>query len=331
MPLKVGINGFGRIGKLVFRMIREMPDLQVVMINDTMPKTTLLHLLKYDSAHGPFGKQATLRGDVLVVEGEETLITSFPKPADIPWKAAGVDIVVEASGMFRTREGLAPHLSSGASKVILSCPSDEPLDLTYILGLNDDLLRHEHVLVSNASCTANCAGPLLRILDSAFGIESCFLNTVHPATNNQRIIDAPHSDLRRSRTCINNIIPTSSTAIAAICSADNSFQGRLDGMATRVPVNDGSLLELCMAFRKDTSAEQINFAVKQAADTSHSGVVAYSEDPLVSADINGCRFSALFDSLSTRMLGNRYAQLIAWYDNETGYAARVTDLILKMA
>lgn len=329
--IKIGINGFGRIGKLVFRLVQQRNDMMITAINDPADINTMAHLLRYDSIHGKFPGSISLSNDSLIINGKNIQVFHESKPEDIPRTLNGADIVVEASGLFLTKNQLAGHISSGAQKVILTCPPKGELDKTIIIGINDHTLTKKDLIISNASCTANCAASLLKILHDHFEIRKAFMNTVHPATNNQRLIDAPHPDLRRSRTVLNNIIPTTSTAITVITELLPYLKGKFDGLATRVPVSDGSLIEITALLSKKTNVRQINDTFKKAATDQMKNIIEYSEDPLVSSDIIGNPHSAIFDSLSTRLLDENFVQIIGWYDNEFGYSSRVVDLIKKIA
>jgi len=325
--IRIGINGFGRIGKLVFRLLQEKPDMEIVGINDPADIKTLAHLLKYDSAHGKFNGTVEIADNKLVINNKPIRVYHERVPADIPRTMHGADIVVEASGLFTTKEQLTQHLSSGARKVILTCPPKDELDKTIIIGINENMLTPDDRIISNASCTANCAAPLIQILHENFGIEKVFMNTVHPATNNQRLIDAPHPDLRRSRTALSNIIPTTSTAIPLIKELMPYLKDRFEGLATRVPVDDGSLIELTAVVNKNTNIREVNEAFLRASQEKFKGIVEYTSDPIVSRDIIGNPHSAIFDSLPTKVLQNNFVQVIGWYDNEYGYSCRVVDLI----
>ncbi|MEI6123957.1 MAG: type I glyceraldehyde-3-phosphate dehydrogenase [Bacteroidota bacterium] len=331
MTTKIGINGFGRIGKLVFRLLQNKPDIAIVGINDTANTETLAHLLKYDSAHGRFLGTIEIANDTLIVNGKPIQVYHERIPAKIPRTMHGADIVIEASGMFTTREQLAQHLSSGARKVILTCPPKDQLDKTIIIGINENTLTPSDCIVSNASCTANCVAPMLKVLHDSFGIDRVFMNTVHPATNNQSLIDAPRNDLRRSRTALSNIIPTTSTAIAVVKELMPFLEGKFDGFATRVPVEDGSLIELNALLLKNTSVAEINKVFLEAAQGYLMGVLDYTADAIVSSDIIGNSHSAIYDSLCTRVLQGNFVQVVGWYDNEFGYSNRVVDLIEKIA
>lgn len=327
--IRVGINGFGRIGKLVFRLMQQRDDMQVVAVNDPMLLKTLVHLLKYDSVHGGFLQQ--VKGDettdMLYVNDRAMKKYSFFDPEKIPWSDHDVDVVVESSGLFLTRDMLEGHLQNGVKKVILSCPPKEPLDNMVVLGVNDDTLDCSQKLISNASCTTNCVAPLLKVLEDHYGIDRAMMNTVHPVTNNQKILDSPHHDLRRSRSAIDNIIPTTTSAIKAVKQIQPFLKDRFDGFATRVPVSDGSFVELNVILNKQTTVEEINSLFEEVSCGQMEGIIQYCEDPIVSSDVTGNAHSAVFDALSTRVLGGNFVQLLAWYDNEYGYSSRMLDLI----
>jgi len=326
MSIRVGINGFGRIGKLVFRLMLQNKDFEVVGINDTADINTLAHLLKYDSAHGPFLGSVEVRDDKLIVNGKPIMVYHENIPADIPQTMSGADIVIESSGVFLTRESLSGHLKSGAEKVILTCPPQNPLDKTIIIGINENTLTSSDHLISNASCTANSVAPLIKVLHEKFGLVQAFMNTVHPATNNQRLIDAPHKDLRRSRTALTNIIPTTSTAIPIIIELFPFLKDKFDGLATRVPVEDGSLIEITAQLSSNVTVEEINKAFYEASASNLKNIIQYCSDPIVSGDIINNPHSVIFDSLLTKVISNNFIQIIAWYDNEYGYSNRVVDL-----
>lgn len=322
--MNIGINGFGRIGKIVFRILQFHPELEVKLINDPMPLETMVYLLRYDSIHGPFKGKIEQGEDGIFVNDKFIPVTTEVDPEKIPWNKYDVSVVLESSGKFATREQLNKHILAGAKKVILSRPADELLDYTLVLGVNDDGFKNEHKIISNASCTTNCLAPLLKLIDGEFGVESGFLNTVHPYTNNQSIIDAPHPEIRRSRAA-SNIIPTKSTAIEALFKILPKFKGKFDGFATRVPVPDGSFIELCLNLSKNTDVESFNKFIKESVKTELKGIVDYTEDPIVSSDIVNNPHSAVFDSLATKVVNNNFIQIIAWYDNEYGYSNRVVD------
>lgn len=327
MAKKVGINGFGRIGKVVFRLLQQHPEIEVVGINDPMDLDTMVYLLKYDTVHGRFNG-TVLRGEGgILVNGKFIPVSAESDPENIPWKAWGADYVIESSGFFKGRVLLEKHLKAGAKKVVLSCPASDPTMKSIVIGVNDHQLTDQDVVISNASCTTNCLAPILKIMDDAFGVENGFMNTVHPFTNNQRIIDAPHSDIRRSRAAASNIIPTTSSAIKALFEVSPQYKGRFDGFATRVPVDDGSFIELCLNLSSDVDRDQINRVMQEAADGKFHGIVEYTEDPIVSSDIVDNPHSAIFDARATRVIGTRFVQVLAWYDNEYGYSNRIVDLL----
>ncbi len=330
MAIRVGINGLGRIGKVVFRILQNTSDLELVGINDLMGMETLVHLIKYDSTHRPFRGSIEAGKDCIVVNGKRIAVSAYPDPVNIPWSSYGVDYVIESSGLFTTRALLQKHLDAGAKKVVLSCPPKDHPDRTVVLGVNEQQLLAKDRIISNASCTTNCLAPVLNLLNNTLGIDRAFMNTVHPFTNNQTIIDAPHKDLRRARTAGVNIIPTTSTAVEALFLVMPEMTDRFDGLAVRVPVHDGSLIELSVILQKNTTVEEVNQMMKQASDTALKGILGYTEDPIVSADIIGDSHSAIFDALSTRVLGGNFLQIIVWYDNETGYSHRIVDLLSLM-
>ena len=327
--IRIGINGVGRIGKLVFRLIHQRDDMKVVAVNDPMLLKTLVHLLKYDTVHGRFIKD--IRGDEqtdkIYVNGHSMKKYAFFHPEKIPWSAHGVDLVIESSGVFLTRDVLKGHLQRGVKKVILSCPPKEKLDNMVVIGANEQSLQPAHRLISNSSCTTNCVVPLLKVLDDNLGIDRAMLNTVHPYTNNQNVTDAPHHDLRRARGAGDNIIPTTTSAVKAVKEIMPSMEDRFDGFATRVPVSDGSFVELNIILKNPASKESVNALFYDASESYMKGIIEYCEDPVVSSDIIGNPHSAVFDSLSTRMLGENFLQIVAWYDNEYAYSKRVVELI----
>ncbi len=327
--IKIGINGFGRIGKLVFRLIHERTDMEVVAVNDPMMMRALVHLLKYDTVHGGFGHQ--VKGDehhnLLHVNGQCIRKYARFHPDKIPWDEHGVDVVIESSGAFLTRDVLQGHLKPGVKKVILSCPPKEPLDNMVVLGVNESTLSSEQVIVSNASCTTNCIAPVMKVIDAHAGIDRGMMNTVHPYTNSQNVMDAPHTDLRRARCANENIIPTTTSAIRAVKDVMPQMRDRFDGFATRVPVSDGSFVELNAILKRSVTRTEINDLFYEAARQEMRGIIQYCEDPVVSSDIVGNPHSAIFDSLSTRVLGGDFIQVLAWYDNEYGYSSRLVELI----
>ncbi|MGH9440661.1 MAG: type I glyceraldehyde-3-phosphate dehydrogenase [Thermoanaerobaculia bacterium] len=331
MTIRVGINGFGRIGRTVFRILSKRPDIEVVAVNDLYDNADLAYLLKYDTVMRVFDQEVSTDARSMTVGARRVAMTEERDPARIPWRSLGADIVVESTGVFTTRENLQKHVDAGAKRVILTVPPKDEIDAMVVIGVNDSILKPSHRLVSNASCTTNCLAPIARILDDAFGIEDGMMTTVHAYTNDQRLADVPHKDLRRSRAASENIIPTTTGAARAVGKVLPRLKGRLDGMAIRVPVPDGSIVDFVCRLSKVATAEQINEAVRRAADGQMRGIVEYSEVPLVSSDIIGNPHSSVFDALSTAASGDGFAKILAWYDNEWGYSNRVVDLILRLA
>jgi len=328
---RIAINGFGRIGRAVLRILAARDDLDVVAINDVTEARTLAYLLKYDTVHGRFAGTVDLDGDTLSAGTQRAAMLRVKNPAELPWKAMDVDLVVEATGRFRKSDEIGMHLSAGARKVVLTVPAKDTIDFTCVLGVNDDGLRPEHRIVSNASCTTNCLAPVAKVLHEAFRIRKGFITTVHAYTNDQRLNDYVHKDLRRSRAAAENIIPTTTGAARAVGSVLPELKGRLDGMAMRVPVPDGSIVDLVVEFDEDPTVDDINAAMREAAARPPlAGILEYSEEPLVSTDIIGNPYSAIFDAPSTRSRGARMAKVVAWYDNEWGYSCRVVDLAARM-
>ncbi|MFY9819896.1 MAG: type I glyceraldehyde-3-phosphate dehydrogenase [Thermoanaerobaculia bacterium] len=329
---RIGINGFGRIGRSVFRILSGRDDVEVVAINDLFENQQLVYLLKYDSVMRVFPKDVTADDDFMYVDGHKIAMTAERDPAQIPWGKLGVDIVVESTGVFTKKEQIQRHLQGGAKKVILTVPASDEIDATIVIGVNDDTLKPEHRLVSNASCTTNCLAPIAKILHERFGIEEGFVTTVHAYTNDQRLADVPHKDFRRSRAAAQNIIPTTTGAARAVGKVMPELKGKLDGMAMRVPVPDGSIVDLVARLKTKPDVAAVNAAVKEAAATETlKEIVEYSEVPLVSTDIIGNPHSSIFDALSTHADGDGYVKVVAWYDNEWGYSNRVVDLIDRMA
>ena len=331
MSVRVAINGFGRIGRSVFRILAGRKDVAVVAINDITPPAALAYLLKYDTVMGIFDKGVTLKDDIMVVEGVETRLFAEKDPKKLPWKDLKVDVVIESTGKFRKRAEIAAHLEAGARKVILTVPAKDAIDATVVIGVNDDTLKPEHRIDSNASCTTNCLAPVAKVLDETFGIERGLMTTVHAYTNDQRLADVPHKDLRRSRAAAENIIPTTTGAAAAVGQVLPQLQGRLDGMAMRVPVADGSLVDLVAILKRKATRDEVNEAMRKAAEGPLKGILEYSTVPLVSSDIIGDPHSSVFDSLSTQVVGENMVKVISWYDNEWGYSCRVVDLINRLA
>ena len=331
MATRVGINGFGRIGRSVFRILSDRDDINVVCINDLFENEQLAYLLKYDTVMGIFKKEVKATDDALYVGDQKVVMTEHRDPAAIPWKDLGVDVVIESTGVFRERAPLEKHLAAGAKKVLLTVPAKEEIDATIVLGVNDDELKAEHRIVSNASCTTNCLAPIAKIIDDSFGLEEGFITTVHAYTNDQRLADVPHKDFRRSRAAGENIIPTTTGAARAVGKVLPRLKGKLDGLAMRVPVPDGSIVDLVCRLGKNASAEDVNGAVREAAEGPMQRVLEYSQEPLVSSDIIGNPHSSIFDAMSTSSLQDGYLRVVSWYDNEWGYSNRVVDLIDKMA
>ncbi|MCL4141131.1 UNVERIFIED_CONTAM: hypothetical protein GTU68_015591 [Idotea baltica] len=330
MSIKVGINGFGRIGRLVFRTLIDNPNVEIVKINDLTDNATLAQLLKFDSIHGKFGGTVTSDDESLTVNGTRILASAERNPEDLAWGDLGVDIVVESTGVFRTREKAALHINAGAKKVIISAPASGAVDATVVLGVNDSILTSDMTVISNASCTTNCLAPMAKVLDDSFGLVSGYITTIHAYTADQRIQDAPHKDLRRARAAAINIVPTSTGAAKAVGLVLPQLAGKLDGIAARVPVPDGSLTDLTAILSREVTAEEINAAMKAAADGPLKGYLEYSTDPLVSSDIVGNPHSCIFDSGMTSSNGT-LVKVVGWYDNEWGYSSRVADLLLKIA
>jgi len=331
MAVRIAINGFGRIGRNVFRILNGRDDLEVVAINDLTDTSTLAHLLRYDTVAGRFDGQVEVGDGTMTVNGKQIRTCAERDPANLPWGELKVDVVVEATGIFTKRELCQKHIDAGAGKVVLTVPPKDEIDNMVVLGVNCDTLTADHKIVSNASCTTNCLAPLAKVLNDSFGIERGLMNTIHAYTNDQRILDLPHGDLRRARAAATNIIPTSTGAARAVGKVLPDLAGKLDGMSMRVPVPCGSVVDLVAQLKQDASIEEINAAVKAAADGPLQGVLEYSVDPLVSSDILGNPHSSVFDSLSTMSMGAGMVKVVSWYDNEWGYSSRVCDLIAKMA
>ena len=331
MAFKIGINGFGRIGRLVYRAACRREGLDVVAVNDLADAKTLGLLLKNDTVHGKFPGSVQVTDGALAVDGKEIKVLSERDPAALPWKDLGVEIVVESTGVFRQRAQCMKHVEAGARKVLLTVPAKDEIDGTIVLGVNDDMLEADDVVVSNASCTTNCLAPMVKVLNDAFGIEHGLMTTIHAYTNDQCILDLIHKDPRRARAAAQNIIPTTTGAAKAIGKVIPALDGKLDGMAMRVPVVDGSVVDLVVQLSKGTHAEEVNAAMKAAAENGLKGIMQYSEDPLVSSDIIGNAHSCVFDSEYTSVMGGRMVKVIGWYDNEWGYSNRVADLLERMA
>ncbi len=330
MATKIGINGFGRIGRQVFRILSEQSDFEVVQINDLTDAKTLAHLLKYDSVHGRFPGTVKADGNNIIVNGKSIEISAVRDPAELPWGKIGVELVIEATGVFRAKAQIAKHIEAGAKKVLLTVPAKDEIDATIVLGVNDGDLKASDLIVSNASCTTNCLAPMVKVLHEKFGLKKGLMTTIHAYTNDQSILDFPHSDLRRARSAAANIIPTTTGAAKAVGMVIPSLKGKLDGMAMRVPVQDGSITDLVAVLDKSTTKEEINAAMKEAAEGDLKGVLEFSDEPLVSTDIVDNPSSCIFDSLSTTVMDGNLVKVIGWYDNEWGYSNRCVDILRMM-
>ncbi len=330
MALKVGINGFGRIGRLVFRRSMALGGIEFVGINDLTDAKTLAHLLKYDSVHGKYPGEVYADGDAIVVDGQRIQITAEKDPANLKWGELGAKVVIESTGVFRTRELCMKHIEAGAEKVVLTVPAKGEIDATVVLGVNDHILTGDEKVVSNASCTTNCFAPMVKVLNDAFGVEEGLMVTIHSYTNDQRLLDLPHKDLRRARSAAVSIIPTTTGAAIAVGKVIPELDGKLNGYAVRVPVPDGALTDFTATLKREVTVEEVNAAFKKASENELKGILEYVEDPIVSADIIGNPHSSIFDSLSTMVMG-KMVKAISWYDNEWGYSCRVVDLMKKIA
>jgi glyceraldehyde 3-phosphate dehydrogenase len=322
----IAINGFGRIGRLVLRAIlKRYPDMKVVATNDITDAKTLAYLFKYDSIHKIFDGEVKHTENSIIINGNEIKIFAEKDPEALPWKAMGVELVIESTGIFTSKEKASKHLKAGAKKVIITAPAKDEVDATVVMGVNHNILKPEHAIVSNASCTTNCLAPVAKVLQDKFGIVNGLMTTIHSYTNDQRILDLPHSDLRRARAAAMSMIPTSTGAAKAIGLVIPELMGKLDGLAIRVPTPDGSVVDLTVNLVKAASKDEINAAMKEAAETYLKGYLMYSDEPIVSIDIVGNAYSSIFDSLTTSVKGNM-AKIFSWYDNEWGYSMRVADL-----
>ena len=326
--MRVAINGFGRIGRSVFRILNSRENVEIVAINDIFDKAALTYLLKYDTVMGRFPGDVTLEGDIIKTNNQSVKLLAERNPEILPWDELGIDIVIESTGIFRNREQLDNHLKAGAKRVVLTVPSKDEIDYTVVLGVNDKGLLPEHKIVSNASCTTNCLAPMAKILNDAFGIEMGVINTIHAYTNDQRLADVPHSDWRRSRAAAENVIPTTTGAARAVGKVLPELEGKLDGVAMRVPVPDGSVVDFNVRLKKDVSIEDINDVVKSASNSEPLGnILEYSTLPVVSTDIIGNPHSSIFDAPFTRVIEGNFVKTLNWYDNEWGYSNRVADLL----
>ncbi|MCL2682059.1 MAG: type I glyceraldehyde-3-phosphate dehydrogenase [Bacteroidales bacterium] len=332
MMVKVAINGFGRIGRLTYRYLLDKQGVEVVAVNDLTDAKTLAHLFKYDSVHGKFPGTVSVDGDKIVINGKAIKIYAEKDPENLPWAELGVEIVVEATGVFRNREKMGKHIKAGAKKVVLTVPADkaEDVDATVVLGVNDHVITKDLQFISNASCTTNCLAPFAKVLNDKFGIKRGLMNTIHSYTNDQIILDAPHKDLRRARAAAMSIIPTSTGAAKAVGLVIPELKGKMDGFAMRVPTPDGSVVDLTCELEKSTTAEEINAAMKEAANGAMKGILEYCEDPIVSVDVIGNPHSSIVDAALTKVIEGNFVKVVAWYDNEAGYSHRVVDLVMKL-
>ena len=324
----IAINGFGRIGRSVFRILNNRENIDVVAINDIFDKGALTYLLKYDTVMGRFPEEVSLEGDILKTQSQSVKLLAERDPASLPWKELGVDIVIESTGIFRQRDQLQYHINAGAKRVVLTVPSKDEIDYTVVLGVNDDGLKPEHKIVSNASCTTNCLAPMAKILNESFGIQMGVINTIHAYTNDQRLADVPHSDWRRSRAAAENVIPTTTGAARAVGKVLPELDGKLDGIAMRVPVPDGSVVDLNVRLDKEVTTDEVNDVIRSASESGPlKNVLQYSNLPVVSTDIIGNPHSSIFDAPFTRVIEGNFVKTLNWYDNEWGYSNRVVDLL----
>ncbi|RKX88415.1 MAG: type I glyceraldehyde-3-phosphate dehydrogenase [Spirochaetes bacterium] len=328
--MKVAINGFGRIGRNVFKIAFERKDIEIVAINDITDPKTLAHLLKYDSTYGVYNRKVEVVSDGFLVDGTKVKVSAVRNPKELPWKEYGVDVVIESTGVFRKRDEAAMHIEAGAKKVILTVPAKDKVDKTIVLGVNDEMLTQNDLVVSNASCTTNCLAPIAKVLNDSFEIVEGLMTTVHSYTNDQKLLDLPHKDLRRARSAALSLIPTTTGAAKAIGLVIPELDGKLNGMAMRIPTPTGSIVDLTVKLAKDVSVEDVNAAMKKASEGRMKGILGYSEDPIVSSDIKGTSFSSVYDSLLTMKIGNGFVKVLSWYDNEWGYSTRVVDLTQKL-
>ncbi|MCH8257336.1 MAG: type I glyceraldehyde-3-phosphate dehydrogenase [Proteobacteria bacterium] len=332
MKPRIAINGFGRIGRCVTRIAKLRKHYDVIAVNDLATPEQLTYAFKYDSIHGIYPGEVTFDGDTMTIDGDSFQVLSEPDPAKLPWSDLGVDYVVESSGKFRKLDQLQAHLDAGAKRVIVTVPIDEPLASTVVMGVNDHVITKDARIISNASCTTNCAAPVVKVLHDNFGIIRGLMTTVHAYTSDQRLIDAPQSgDLRRSRTAATNIVPTSTGAARAIGQVLPELKGKLDGLAMRVPVADGSVIDLTVELDTDVTIDQVNLVMREAAAGSLLGILEYCEDPIVSSDIVGNSHSSIFDPALTQVMDKRMVKVISWYDNEWGYSSRIEELIARLA
>jgi glyceraldehyde 3-phosphate dehydrogenase len=329
--MKIAINGFGRIGRSVFKVAMDRKKIDVVAINDITDAKTLAHLLKYDSNYGKYSKSVEAKEGAIVVDGQSIAVLSERDPKQLPWAKMGVDLVVESTGIFRLREQVAWHIEAGAKRVILTVPAKDKVDKMVVLGVNDEDLKDEDLIVSNASCTTNCLAPVAKVMLDNFGVVEGLMTTVHAYTSDQRLQDAPHSDLRRARAAALSLIPTTTGAARAVGKVIPELDGKLNGVALRVPLPTGSIVDLTVKLEKDPSVEELNAAMKKAAEGKMKGILEYCEDPIVSVDVIGNNHSSIFDAKATMKLGSGFFKVFSWYDNEWGYSNRVVDLAERMA
>lgn len=330
MATKIGINGFGRIGRNVFRVLLGEPAFQVVAINDLTDAKTLAHLLKYDSVYGPFKGTVEVKADAIVVNGKEVKVLAEKDPSLLPWKDLGVDFVLESTGHFTSKDDCLKHIAGGAKKVLLTVPPKGDVDAIIVMGVNDSTLKPTDQVISNASCTTNCLAPFAKVLHEKFGIVRGLMTTIHAYTNDQKVLDMPHKDLRRARAAANAIIPTTTGAARAVGKVLPALKGKLDGIAMRVPVIDASVVDLVAELEKKATAQEVNAAMKEAAAGPLKGILQYCEDEIVSCDVIGNPHSSVFDSKLTLVMGDNFVKCISWYDNEWGYSSRCVDLFKKM-
>lgn len=330
MARKIGINGFGRIGRVVFRILESDPDVEIVAINDLTDPQTLAHLLKYDSVHRTFGPDVGVDGGDLVVGGRRVRITAERDPAKLAWGDVGVELVLECTGVFLSKEKAAGHLAAGAKKVLISAPAKGSVDQTIVVGVNDGELRDEHTVVSNGSCTTNCLAPVVKVIDDAFGVEHGVMTTIHSYTNDQQLLDLPHKDLRRARAAAMSMIPTSTGAAKAIGLVLPHLKGKLDGIAVRVPTPDVSLVDVVLTVREETTTDAVNAALEKAAGSDLKGILGFERAPLVSGDYIGSSYSSVVDAENTTVIGGRMVKVLSWYDNEWGFSSRMVDLSKMM-
>jgi glyceraldehyde 3-phosphate dehydrogenase len=326
MAIRVGINGFGRIGRIVFRAMAQRPSIEVVAVNDLADSKSLAFLLKYDSVHRRFPGTVDAKGNAISVNGKDVKLVQEKDPANLPWKDLRVDIVIESTGIFTSREACEKHIKAGAKKVILSAPPKDKLDAVIVIGVNNKALRPEHKIISNASCTTNSLAPMAKVLNDKFGVEKGLMTTIHAYTNDQKVSDLIHSDLRRARSAAVNIIPTTTGAAKAIGEVIPELNGKLDGIALRVPVVDGSITDLVATLKNKVTKEDVNKAMKDASQGALKGILEYCDEPIVSSDIIGNPHSCIFDSLSTYVVGDNLVKVMGWYDNEWGFSQRMVEL-----